>query len=52
MCGVTDGGARGPPHGNLNVKTGHPLADILIFLIRLVFSWLLFFAFFGVFSFF
>jgi len=38
------------PPGKLNVKTGPPLAEILIFIVLLFFSWLLFFTFFGVFS--
>jgi len=46
--GVTDGrvGGRAAPSGKLNVKTGPLLIDILIFRIILVFSRLLFFAFF------
>jgi len=34
---------RAAPTGKLNVKTGPPLAEIFIFIIILVFSWLLFF---------
>jgi len=50
---VTDGGGAGAIRlpGKLNVKTGLPLADVLIFIVLLVFSKLLFFTFFGVFSF-
>jgi len=49
---VSDGGrgASRPP-GKVNVDTGPPLADILIYSILLVFSRLLFFAFFGCFRF-
>ena len=52
--GVPYGRVRGraAPPGKLNVKTGPPLAEILIFVILLVLSWLLFFCVFEVFSFF
>ena len=44
--GVTDGRQEGeppPPPGGLNVKTGPPSAEILVFTILLIFSRLLFF---------
>jgi len=52
--GVTDGLARGraAPPGKLNVNTGLLLEEILAFGIPLIFSRLLIFAFFEVFSFF
>ena len=37
---------RSAPPGKLNVKTGSPLAEILMFIILLAFSWLLFFCIF------
>jgi len=54
--GVIDGGGargRAAPPGKLNLKTGPPFADILIFIILVFFRWLLFFLrFSGYFSFF
>ena len=50
--GVTNGGRGRSTHpGKLDVKTGPPLADTLMFIFLIVFSRLLFFTFFGVFSF-
>jgi len=53
ISGVTDRGARerAVPFGKLSVKTGAPLADILVFSILLSFI-MLFFSFFRVFLFF
>jgi len=53
ISGVTDRGARerAAPLAKLNVKTGAPLADILLFCILLSFV-RLFFSFFREFSFF
>ena len=49
LSGVTGGKVVSRPPGKLHEETGHPLVDILIIS---VFFRLLFFAFFGVFSFF
>jgi len=50
LSGVTNRGGE-PPPGKLNVKTGPPLADIVIFDILLFFSRLFFCVFSGCFCF-
>ena len=53
ISGITDGraGRRAATPGKLNVKTGPPLAEILVFSSLLVFNRLFFCIFWGVFVF-